>query len=675
MKDDKGDQPSEFPRTGLQPGIDQTEAGTGKSSPLHNDARSGIAGSKLDAGVGEAGRTQLMPEDPIKHSSTYDASKYPIAQPRATEHKQQDVIAPSPHATTNLGGVNTPKDAGYAPLHESIASGATSVTGSVGSYASQGKGIPSTKPATTDIGLTPAISKIDAKPDTSKIGSATKGHVESEPLLKHKADDNKAAHGTGMGLPNFAQDTGFNSTKPFSTNTSSAPDVSKITAKFDASSTGFSTGAQSDAAGSLHHKAQENKAAHGSGMGLPNSAQDTLSKGGKDDASSFSFDNKLDKKTGGSILDSARDHSDSSSKRSDYTSALDKITDSTADSGTATSESKGVTATAAEYISSGAQAVAQKAKEVRESVDSGTATKDAKANVQGASDKTKAAGQSVVDSAAQGTKTVGDAVKPYTDAAADQAKAAVDAVQEKSGIAGRNDMTVLQKAQAVVQTAAAATAEKASQAYQVVAQKVHETGLPQAAAGHAATARDTAAGTAATARDRAAEHAAAAKEVAAAKYSDLSAEAQRQQEAGKAALEQGKMHVQEAGRAAQQKAAELAQNVREASVEDVNRSWLGRTAGGIVLVALASYALGVPFRYGLAAALFALAAVLFADWDRSRSVGGRSSPLMHTRIVEPKTVEVRPEMLVTPTEFGIVKAHAGRIEEHPLTGARFVKEE
>ena len=43
---------------------------------------------------------------------------------------------------------------------------------------------------------------------------------------------------------------------------------------------------------------------------------------------------------------------------------------------------------------------------------------------------------------------------------------AVDSVQEKSGIAGRDDLTVLQKAQAVVQTAAAATAEKASQAYQ-----------------------------------------------------------------------------------------------------------------------------------------------------------------------------------------------------------------
>ncbi len=46
-----------------------------------------------------------------------------------------------------------------------------------------------------------------------------------------------------------------------------------------------------------------------------------LSKGGKDDASSFSFDNKLDKKAGGSILDSARDHSDSSSKRSGESSA------------------------------------------------------------------------------------------------------------------------------------------------------------------------------------------------------------------------------------------------------------------------------------------------------------------------------------------------------------------
>ena len=42
----------------------------------------------------------------------------------------------------------------------------------------------------------------------------------------------------------------------------------------------------------------------------------------------------------------------------------------------------------------------------------------------------------------------------------------MDSVQEKSGIAGRDDLTVMQKAQAVVQTAAAATVEKASQAYQ-----------------------------------------------------------------------------------------------------------------------------------------------------------------------------------------------------------------
>lgn len=55
--------------------------------------------------------------------------KVPIAQPRATEH-----------LTTNLGGVDHPKDAGYAPLGESIlSSGPSSATGSMGSYASQGK--------------------------------------------------------------------------------------------------------------------------------------------------------------------------------------------------------------------------------------------------------------------------------------------------------------------------------------------------------------------------------------------------------------------------------------------------------------------------------------------------------------------------------------------------------
>jgi hypothetical protein len=69
------------------------------------------------------------------------------------------------------------------------------------------QGIPDTKPATSDIGLTPDISKIAAKPDTSKIGSATKGPLDTEPLLKRKADDNMAEFGTGMGISNSAQDT------------------------------------------------------------------------------------------------------------------------------------------------------------------------------------------------------------------------------------------------------------------------------------------------------------------------------------------------------------------------------------------------------------------------------------------------------------------------------------
>ena len=69
------------------------------------------------------------------------------------------------------------------------------------------QGIPDTKPATSDIGLTPDISKIAAKPDTSKIGSATKGPLDTEPLLKRKADDNNAEFGTGMGISNSAQDT------------------------------------------------------------------------------------------------------------------------------------------------------------------------------------------------------------------------------------------------------------------------------------------------------------------------------------------------------------------------------------------------------------------------------------------------------------------------------------
>jgi len=64
------------------------------------------------------------------------------------------------------------------------------------------QGIPDTKPATTDIGLGPDKSKIGSKPDTFKVGGLSD---QSEPLL-HKARDNQAAHGTGMGLSASAQD-------------------------------------------------------------------------------------------------------------------------------------------------------------------------------------------------------------------------------------------------------------------------------------------------------------------------------------------------------------------------------------------------------------------------------------------------------------------------------------
>lgn len=42
---------------------------------------------------------------------------------------------------------------------------------------------------------------------------------------------------------------------------------------------------------------------------------------------------------------------------------------------------------------------------------------------------------------------------------------------------------------------------------------------------------------------------------------------------------------------------------------------------------------------------------------------------------EQRVVEVRPEATLQPTEFGYVKAHAGRMEHSPLTGTHFVKEE
>ena len=71
--------------------------------------------------------------------------------------------------------------------------------------------------------------------------------------------------------------------------------------------------------------------------------------------------------------------------------------------------------------------------------------------------------------------------------------------------------------------------------------------------------------------------------------------------------------------------------MRNASPEDINRSSLGRMAGGIALLWLASYAVGIPFKYGLAGALLAISAVLFAEWDqgsrarRSRRTGASSS--------------------------------------------------
>lgn len=75
--------------------------------------------------------------------------------------------------------------------------------------------------------------------------------------------------------------------------------------------------------------------------------------------------------------------------------------------------------------------------------------------------------------------------------------------------------------------------------------------------------------------------------------------------------------------------------MRNASPEDINRSSLGRMAGGIALLWLASYAIGIPFKYGLAGALLAISAVLFAEWDqgsrarRSRRRTGASSAVSH----------------------------------------------
>ena len=72
--------------------------------------------------------------------------------------------------------------------------------------------------------------------------------------------------------------------------------------------------------------------------------------------------------------------------------------------------------------------------------------------------------------------------------------------------------------------------------------------------------------------------------------------------------------------------------VRNASPEDINRSSLGRMVGGIALLWLASYAIGIPFKYGLAGALLAISAVLFAEWDQGsrarRARNSRTNPVV-----------------------------------------------
>ncbi len=78
--------------------------------------------------------------------------------------------------------------------------------------------------------------------------------------------------------------------------------------------------------------------------------------------------------------------------------------------------------------------------------------------------------------------------------------------------------------------------------------------------------------------------------------------------------------------------------VRNATPEDVNRSGLGRMAGGIALLWLASYAIGIPFKYGLAGALLAISAVLFAEWDqgnRARRARVHGGPMHSGTMVSP----------------------------------------
>ena len=73
-------------------------------------------------------------------------------------------------------------------------------------------------------------------------------------------------------------------------------------------------------------------------------------------------------------------------------------------------------------------------------------------------------------------------------------------------------------------------------------------------------------------------------------------------------------------------------------MEDVNRSWVGRAIGAIVLLWLASVAVGIPFKYGLAAALLAVSAVLFLDWDRARRSGHPGRAVAGSTMARPTPV-------------------------------------
>ncbi len=202
---------------------------------------------------------------------------------------------------------------------------------------------------------------------------------------------------------------------------------------------------------------------------------------------------------------------------------------------------------------------------------------------------------------------------------------------------------------------------------------MQESALPQKLADHTAAARDQAAAHVSNLRDQVwlvheavlLSNSSAMTRADVTDHVILQAQVHQQaaQDIASQKLAEAKMHAQETARIGQEKAAELARNVstppaldlsccillqhscallpsaccsclillpcgvhaqvQNASVEDVNRSWVGRAMGAIVLLWLASVAVGIPFKYGLAAALLAVSAVLFLDWDRARRGGGR----------------------------------------------------